>query len=668
MLFFGLITAFLCAMIGFSAAQPSIQPGLGAQVISDSDYNQTVLALKHIRNGQWSLAEAEMNKVGSQVSRDLYSWLYYTKRDKDHDFKSIRKFVDEHPEWPHQSKLKLRVEQSITDQVSDEDLLSWFTGYSPKTSEGMERYLQLLIKRKDMHAAMIAARGWWSEVTLTPMKQSEFLNKYGPYLDRASHIKRLDKLLFDRHYTSARRLASMLDSGYRTLVEARIALAEQKDGVDALVAAVPPSLQDDAGLIYERMRWRRRKGKLFSALELMHSIPPDRTLPNPSDWWLERHILIRDFLEKGQYQTAYKLAAGHRQQSGLSFAQAEFLAGWIALRFIHDDWSAFEHFEKLYYGVSTPISKARAAYWAGEASNSLKHSDIAMKWYSVAAQQQATFYGQMAYAKLRGGNKPQLLMAPKPKTGKKAAFYANPLVQSANMLSKAGLRTDATTFLNTLTNSIDDPDEYVALADLAKDMNHLHNAIRISKKGLSKNILLVDHAYPTLLTMMKSADSHVEWALIHAVIRQESAFDFEAQSPVGARGLMQLMPATAKEQAKKLGLSHHTSWLTTRPEYNIQLGSAYLAYLLDRYEGSYPMALAAYNGGPGRVDRWIKTYGDPRKGEVDIVDWIEFIPISETRNYVQRVMESAYIYRFKLQNLQKNAGSPLHATTKVVSQ
>lgn len=660
--FFAAILAILWCLGANQQLYASITAPLKAElVITDKDFKTSVLALKSVKAGNWKSARTKIQQTESRLAHDLYDWLDYTKRKDKHDFSQLQNFIRRHPDWPKQSLLKLRAEQSMPDNMSNRVRIAWFDQYFPQTSEGMESYLQALHATGQASKAIQVARRWWGTVLLTPERQTRFLSRYGQYLDRKSHIKRVDKLLFEDHYTNARKLAMLLGRDYQALVEARIALAESKAGVDNYVAAVPVHLQNDAGLVYERIRWRRRNGNDFGALQLLYSAPTDVELANASGWWHERHILTRDFLEKKDYETAYTLVSGHKQTEGLAFAQAEFLSGWIALRFLEGkEWQAFEHFEKLFYGVSSPISKARAAYWAGRASHALGHKDIADKWYRVAAKHQTTFYGQIAFVILEKSKRPPILQAPRPAIHNKSAFYNNELVQAATMLSKAGLRKDASSFLTTLSYKLEQPEEYALLADLARDLNHLHDAIRISKKGIGKNILLMDHAYPTMITHMKSVD--IEWALVHGLIRQESAFDYQAQSPAGARGLMQLMPATAAEKARKLGISHRTQWLTSSPAHNIRLGSSYLEELLERFDGSYPLALAGYNGGPNRVDRWLKTYGDPRKGEIDMLDWIELIPIYETRNYVQRVMEAAYVYRQKLEGAQNSRISPLHTS------
>jgi len=624
-----------------------------------ADDRATVLkALSAIRKGQWKNAENLVASTRDPLAAKLYYWLAYTKHANDVKFDRITGFVEQNPDWPGQSKLRLAAEKAINSNVADADIIAWFADRKPLTPDGMENYLDALSRKGDTAKLQQVVREWWKDASLSPDQQTRFLKKYGKHIDEKANRLRFDKMLLQEKYTNARAIAQVLGRGYPALAEARIVIASDGKGVDGVIARVPAHLAGDPGLLYERMRWRRRNGKLYDALEILHNPPAADMITNPEDWWKEQHIIVRDFIEKKQYESAYLVVSKHRQKEGVAFAEAEFLSGWLALRFLKQPWKAFEHFEALYHGVETPISKARGAYWAGRASDELKHPEIARQWYRVAARHQTTYYGQLALAALDDEYKPPQQLPPERTLAAQAAFNSSEMAQVARILNKAGYRKETTDFLDAMAEKTATPEDYILIADLAEELDHYHNAVRIAKKGLQKNIMMMDHAFPTMLSRMKNIP--LEWALVHSIIRQESAFDYDAQSPVGARGLMQLMPATAAETAKKKGWAHQTDWLTTRPEHNIKLGSAYMDQMVKRFDGSYPLALAAYNAGPGRVDRWVKNFGDPRKGEIDIIDWVELIPISETRNYVQRVLESVYVYRMKLQGVQKSAEAPIH--------
>lgn len=626
------------------------------------DQNMTVQALQAIEKNDWKRAENLIAQTRDRLATRLFYWLYYTNRGGPVQFERIRGFIKQNPDWPLQGRLVFVAEQAIPQDYPDEEVISWFYEHAPQTVEGAERFFAALRARGHETALKKYVREWWKEALVTPAQQARIYSVYSGYMDRHSHERRVDKLLFHRHYTNARKIADILGKGYPALVEARIALAEDIAGVDRLVASVPPHLALDPGLIYERVRWRRRHDKTYGAIEMLNQAPVDKqSYINKSAWWRERHILTRRLLETRQYKGAYELVSAHKQDKGFSFAQAEFLAGWIALRFTDEPVRAFEHFEALFYSVNTPISRSRGAYWAGRASEALGRPDIKKQWYEIAAQHQMSYYGQLAVGALGRSSAIQDISRPAVKESHKQAFEKREKVQIARLLSQAGFRDEASSFIRALSDEIIQPEEYLLLAGLSREVDHFHDAIRIAKKAVYQNIYLPDYAYPSLLSMMH--DIETEWALLHALIRQESEFDYAAISPAGARGLMQLMPATAQEVARTEGTPHRTIWLTSNPKHNIRLGSAYLEQMLARYDRSYPLALAAYNAGPARVNRWLETYGDPRQEEISMIDWIELIPVYETRNYVQRVLENTLIYRVKFKDKQKAPETGLHVST-----
>lgn len=635
-----------------------------ANLLSGKDKFHTYEALENIKKTQWKAAANHIAQSDHALSHKLYKWLYYTKNGGPIDFREITLFIKDNPDWPMQGRLRLRAEQAITSDITPPEIIRWFHAYAPITADGMNHYLTALKATKRHGELKLVFRDWWAKTLLTPKQQARFLINYGAYLNRQANINRINTQITAGHYTNARKIAYLLGQGYPEMVRARIALREDQSRIDQIIAAVPSSLTNDPGFILDRISWRRRHNKEFSAIDLFEQAAAMQNLPISGEWWKERHIIARRLIEKKQYNSAYKLVKNHLQTDGFSYAQAEFLAGWLSLSFLNNPRQAYSHFVNLYSNVSTPISKSRGAYWAGRASQKNRNDDIAKQWYAKAATYKTSFYGQCAADALQIAH--QEIKAPPtatPTLENKAAFYAHDMVQVAKMLSQTKMRKEAGQFLDRLADILVNHTDHILLADLSRDLDQYQNAVRIAKKSLKQNILMIDHAYPTILSRMRHID--LEWALAHAIIRQESAFDFEAKSPAGARGLMQLMPGTAHDMARELNIPHKTSWLTTNTQHNIKLGAAYMQKMLDRYNGSYPMAIAAYNGGPGRVDRWIEDFGDPRTGEIDLIDWMELIPIYETRNYVQRVLENVHIYRLKLKDVQKGIRPEIHINTAV---
>jgi soluble lytic murein transglycosylase len=615
-----------------------------------------VYALKLASQDRWSDARQQITPGNDTLEQKILNWMEYKNGVSGVRFQDIAAFVRNNPDWPLIDKLRMQAEKVMPSGMGDQAVIDWFKENQPITPVGMDSYAQALINSGSQDEARKALREWWPDANLTRDQQKNFFVQYEAYLDRASNLQRFNALLHDGEYSNARGMISVLGKGYAELAEARIALSEGAGDVNGVISAVPANLQGDEGLLYERLRWRRRNDVNDGALQILAEPLNYADMYDPDAWWQERNIMARRLIEEKQYAKAYDLVRKHGQREGLPFAQAEWQAGWLALQFLNKPWEAFEHFEKVYHKVETPISKSRAAYWAGRASDKLGHAEVSKKWYTVAAQTQTTFYGQLAAAAL--GN-PQVLAKPSLASAKNSGGSVAELLKAADYFAQAGLRSESSSFLIRIAGIAKGPDDFLLAAQKASKLHLDHVAIRIAQDAEKKNIILPDQAYPLVDNYLRGVND-VEWALVHALIRQESRFDDQAISPAGARGLMQVMPGTAKEVARKAGIAHQTEWLTTRPDHNIKLGTKYIAQMVDRYNGNYALALAAYNAGPGRVDRWVKEFGDPRKGEINLVDWIELIPIYETRNYVQRVMEGVYVYRLRLKNIQREHNIPIH--------
>lgn len=624
----------------------------------------TIEALKDVRKNQWANAREKIAASRDPLASKIYYWLLLMD-DRQSDvssdlFMRLSRFIRQNPDWPSIDKVKVKAEGVMPERLSNAEVIAWYDDFSPKTSYGMGRYVDaLIIEGKKTQARKFVA-DWWARTLVSREQQRQIFQKYGGYLTLEAHKKRFDALLFKKHYENARAIAAVLGQGYPELAEARIALAQNKgSGLQTLIGRVPVYLQDDAGLLYERLRWRRERDLDDGAIEILEKTPDASKISNPKEWWAERHIIIRRLLEKGQYRKAYDLAQQHVQKEGFSYAQAQWVTGWLALRFLDMPAQAYERFTALHQKVKTPVSKARAAYWSGRAAKALKQDDLAQSWFKKAAEFRTVFYGQLAGAELSQRNRLPKSNMPNLSQSDRKNFEKNELVQAADLFEMAGMKDRSKSFLNAFLRSDETPKAYRFAAEITAERGDMHNAVRIAKLATKKGLFLTKQSYPTITKQLQGINE-TEWALLHALIRQESIFDIEAKSRAGALGLMQLMPSTARSVAKKINVSYKKQWLTTRPKYNMRLGSAYIAELIARYDGEYALAIAAYNAGPGRVDSWVKTYGDPRKREIELIDWIELIPIYETRNYVQRVMESTYIYRLRLKNIQEQPQESLY--------
>ncbi|MEQ8285398.1 lytic transglycosylase domain-containing protein [Thalassospira sp.] len=571
-------------------------------------------------------------------------WMLLASPNSGRSFKEITTFIDAHPKWPSQALLRQRAEEAMTDAVPDEEILAWFKRSAPVTADGATRQVKALLGAGQESAAIALVRSSWINENFGNGQERRFLSRYGKYIDQETHQQRLDRLLWEGRLSTASRTMKYVSDDYRLLAEARASLRAMEGGVDAVLNRVPEKYRNDPGLIYERVRWRRIKDRDQEARDLLLSQANDLAYISirPQYWWLEKAILARRALQKGHITDAYRLVANHGQTDAGDIAEAEWYAGWIALEFLGDAEIALTHFQNLYDVVQYPISLSRGAYWAGRANAAIGDEKRAKEWFELAAQHAHTFYGQLAIDAL--GAKPTYSVEqPVPTAEQRAAFEDQELTQVVRKLGEMGLGNIIRPFIMALVYEHDEP-EYLAMAtDLAREYGRTDLGIIAAKRSIRTGSGYLDAAYPIheQVPLGRAPDP----ALVHAIMRQESLFNPLAVSSAGARGLMQLMPATAQRMAQSLDLEYDTDRLTSDPSFNIAVGRAYLERLLDRWNGQEVLTIASYNAGPTRVRQWINEYGDPRDPEVDLVDWIEMIPYSETRNYVQRVMEGTYVYR-----------------------
>ncbi len=586
-------------------------------------------------------AARDMTRHGGQPLLNKYlTWLYLSQPSLDGDFQEIADFLRANPHWPGQTTLREHAEIAMPPGLPDSEVLAWFSDYPPISHVGMTRYGQALQRVGQLDQAVSQIRETWVQANFTSTEEAGYRQLFGAQLRQEDEVARFERLVWQGRKEPARRQAARLGNGYPELAEARLRLAYRDPGVDGAIKRVPARLQNDPGLIYERARWRMRKDRYAGALELLD--PPLTGVTHADEWWDLRFWVARYAFRVGDFSVAYRLASQHGMDSGGGFAEGEWFAGWLALRFLQQPETAYRHFQTLYEGVSYPISLSRAAYWAGEAANAINKPEWAKRWYTLAAHHVTTYYGQLAAARL--GQAPMTLYPTDTyaEPADAVAFERQELVQVARLLHAVGARDRIGPLIYQLRQQTSKVDEVRLASELAQELNRPDLAVHAAKQASYDGILLPQQLYP-------DADFYAghsnEADLVLAVIRQESVFYERAVSSAGARGLMQLMPATAKGLSKRLGLPYDRARLLDEPEYNVQLGRAYLRELMAEFDGYYPLVLAAYNAGPSRAREWIRLFGDPRDGDVDPVDWVESIPFTETRNYVQRVIEGAVVYR-----------------------
>lgn len=635
--------------IGLTVALGSV--AADAEMLSADDARLLKKALKAVDDNKRSPDRTYGGKIKDPLARKILTWATLVRPDPADGFSEIASFIADNPDWPEQNHLQRRAEEAMSLKTPDDVVLKWFAERPPISADGKARLAEAWMATGEKDKGEAALRDVWINGDFAKRRELAFYRRHRRQLTSDDHRQRLDRLLWEGRYWPARRMLWKVKPDYRALAVARLSLRRNEGNVDTLIAKVPAALKDDPGLIYERLRWRRKHRKYDSALELLRE-PPDR-LVRPERWWTERAFLGRRMLLSGDVTAAYRLVKGHglKPSNGRAFAEAEWLAGWIALRFLDDPRAAAGHFTEQYYAVKYPISLARGAYWLGRAMDAMTEPDLARTWYGLAAVHPTTYYGQLATARLRPGASLLLPEEPAPTTDERKAFNAHELVRAVRMLAEIDEHDRMRPFVLRLDQLAKSPGWRVMTAGLARDSERPDLAVTVAKRAKRDGLKLPETAFPAEVPSpmkVKGGMPPLEMPLVLAVVRQESAFNIKARSHARAQGLMQLMPHTALKVAKRLEVPFDRRRLTTDGVYNMTLGQAYLAELLDAFKGSYVLALAAYNAGPHRARQWIRDNGDLRDKDVDSIDWIELIPFGETRNYLQRVLENLQVYRNRL--------------------
>jgi soluble lytic murein transglycosylase len=621
-----------------------------AKAPTDSDLAPARAALAAADAGKWAEAESRARQAKDPLVVKLIQWLGLVRGGNNASFTGIVRYIEENSDWPSRRQLLRRAEEVMGNAVADQEALAWFAKNPPVSAAGQIRLAEALIATGDTQHGMKILRHAWISANLSDAQERDLYKRYRKVLAKEDHVARLDRLLWEGRDAQVRRQLWRVDPGHRAWGEARLMLRQRRGNVDRALARVPADLRDDAGLVYERLRWRRVKGKYAQARELFVDLPGD--LRRPDLWWHERSILARRALREGLVSDAYRIVKEHRLNGGPEFAEAEWLAGWIALRFLHDADIALHHFQTMFTEVNYPVSRARSAYWAGRTAEARQDRDLARLWHGIAASYPTTYYGQLAAARLGPAAAVVLPAKPNVSNAEKTAFDRHELTRAVRLVAALDLKDELRPFLLRLAELKDTPGWRYLTATLANDIKRPDLAIAVAKKSGREGWELPHVGFPAITPPPPPGGANgkvaLEIPLVLAVVRQESAFQLDAVSRAGARGLMQLLPRTAREVARGVNLPYAPQKLVSDAAYNLKLGQAYLRDLLAEFEGSYVLALAAYNAGPKRAREWLKEIGDPRASADDAIDWVEMIPYEETRNYVQRVLENLQVYRLRL--------------------
>ncbi len=606
----------------------------------------------------WDQAQALGQKAGT-LAQDLVEW--HRLRAGEGTWDDYRRFLEHNWDWPGLPLLRKRGESAIPDNAPPRAVISYFAPQSPRTGRGTLALAKAYLAVGERGDAEVEIVRTWRSMSLKSEERAAFLAAWGKLL-KPHHLARLDMLLWRGLTDEARAMEPLVGKDWAALAEARIGLRKNAKGVDDLIKAIPVRLLNDPGLAYERFRWRFRKGRDLDAARLiLERSATAATLGEPAKWANGRRQLARALMRAGNGKLAYRVASTHQLSEGSNFADLEWLSGYIALRYLKDPKRALAHFQAFRAAVRSPISLGRAGYWQGRAYEAEGLADKARAAYAFGARYQTSFYGQLAAERAGLPMDPALTGQEAFPDWRQAPFMTSHVLRAGLLLREAGQQRLATRFLVHLASELN-PTELGQLADLAQAMGDPHSALMIAKNAARRGIVLPRAYYP--LHPLAAEDLPISPELALSIARRESEFNPEVVSQVGARGLMQLMPRTAKRVSEDLGLKFDLDRLLKDWRYNAALGSAYLAGLQKEFGKSPLLVAAGYNAGPSRAREWMKVLGDPRGGRVDMVDWIEHIPFRETRNYVMRVAESLPVYRARLSGKPQ----PLHLLKELAAR
>ena len=619
-----------------------------SSILSSKDFLIAQKTFSLVKRKRWNSAMKEVRKSRSKLLKDLVTWMYLKEPSNNLTFQDYKKFIDKNPEWPRINRLRYLAEHKINfKNVKPKEVLKFFEKKEPLSGYGKIKLGEAFLTRGNTKKAHDLIAEGFKTANLSSIEHRYLNKKFRNLLTKEDYIERAKYLAWEQDFYELRRTLRYLPSGYKELYFARFALMTRSYGVDSAIAKVPAQFKNDIGLQFDRAKWRRKRGRYDSALEIINNLPQDpKLLVKPDLWFKEKFIIARSRINKKRFAEAYGLLINHGVLDSGNLAEAEWHAGWLALRFLNKPEAAVQHFKTMHEGVNYPISKSRAAYWVGKAYEQLGKDQNAKDWYKKSSVFNTTFYGQLASAKINKNDfKVKNSYTFSEEDYKK--LLKTDLARAVILLSELDMTQKGKDILRHLGSEERSIKEQVLAGKLSQQVGRLDFAIQIAKQTSYQNKNLLELNYPIIETpKVVSKRTILPQEVILSLIRQESEFDRDANSWVGAKGLMQIMPATGRLVSKQAGLRYSRSRLIEDEFFNLQLGCYYISGLNDEFNGAIYMAFAGYNAGPHRVRRWVKRFGDPRKGEIDPIDWIELIPFTETRNYVQRVIENIQVYKY----------------------
>jgi soluble lytic murein transglycosylase len=611
-----------------------------------------------IHQHKFGEASAAAAAIGDPLAQKLVEWVLLRHPDADISLARYAAFIRANPDWPGIAVLRRRIEEKLWQGRHDVRTIRGFVAGEPVSVAGRLALAQAEMKEGNRANADSRVRAVWRSAQLSADIESAVLTAFPGVLTRADHVARMDRRIGARDFGAAMRAAKHVGDDHVAIVKACSSAEAKPAKAAAALNDVPGGARSDLGYALCRVhRYLRNdlpganvgghvvtpKEDLMAAARLvLAASPEDLQRQDTDEWWRERRVLARKLLDAGDAQTAYRVAHEAAVPANPYYrADFHFMPGWIALRFLNDPSTALSHFSRVDEGTSDPIVLARAAYWRGRALEAAGQHKGMRAQYELAARFPTAYYGQLARARLGLGEIAALRPPPGP-----APDVAAELVHAANILYKIGEKSLVRSFVTDLAEESNSAATIAALGQLTAQHDDAQSMFLMGKAALARGLALDQYAFPAIgVPSVNPVGGKVERCIVYSIVRTESAFDQRDKSAAKAVGLMQVTPEAGRDTAKRFGLTYDWNRLVSDPVYNTQMGTAEIAALLKDYRGSYILTFAGYNAGRGRVSQWLTQHGDPRDPKVDAVDWVERIPFSETRNYVQRVMENLQVYR-----------------------
>ena len=635
-------------------SEPKIDETFGRKPVARNSSDPATRAVELAGKGYHGDARTLAQRSGDPVAATLVEWLYLKDTGSKASLRRLSAFLTQHPDWPHAQALERAAERSLYKaSYSAPEVIAYFGDRKPETADGMFALARAKLATGNREDAKLWAGRGWRITESDAAVESQVLSEFGPLLTAEDHKARLWTKIVAQETNAAIRVAKRISADHLAAAKAAQLLIRNASGAKKSVGQLSAAMRSEPAMLYALAYYHRDAHRYNDAAAVLLKMPRDSAkIYNPEEIWTERRLVARGLLarnNKKNWASAQKIAAAHGFKSGPNAAEGEFLAGWIALRYLNDPGTALLHFKNLEEITTSRTDRARAKYWLGRTYSELGQRELAQTAFSDAAVHSTVYYGQLARDALGQGSRPISVSEVRPSANVRSQVAGDDLIRAFRLLARAGRQGEMGMFLWPIAKRFKTEEEMSAAASIVWDNGGPFMAVRLAKAASSYGVDIDHWGYPVrAMPAWTPMGPKVEKALVYALTRQESEFNAAAGSHAGAKGLMQLMPGTAKLITRQYKLKYNPKLLTD-PSYNARLGAAHLGDLVKEFKGSYILSLVAYNAGPRRSLEWMQRYGDPRAKGVDPIDWVETIPFTETRYYVQKVLQNMHVYRSRLE-------------------